>query len=144
MAEALGVPFYDTDEEIVRRAGRSVGEIFRAEGEEGFRLIEAETAAELLSCPAPSVIACGGGVILREENRARLREKGFIVWLRRDPDEVLKDRAVLRRPPICGQRSNYLLLLEKRTPIYASLADITVDCGSVAETVAEIRKEFAK
>ena len=84
LAERLGRDFVDTDEQIVVAAGRSIPEIFRSEGEQGFR--ERETAAlRSLSGLTGAVIATGGGIVGRDENVALLRAMGPLVCLAARP-----------------------------------------------------------
>ncbi len=84
IAKRLGRPFLDGDLELESRTGRSVRDWFEAEGEDGFRRAESELLAALLAEPEPSVIAAGGGVVVRPENRLALRAP-FVVWLDGDP-----------------------------------------------------------
>ena len=72
LAEHLGWPWLDADQELERRAGRTIADIFAADGEEAFRDLETEIAADL-SQRTKTVLAWGGGVILREENRRCIR-----------------------------------------------------------------------
>src|SRR5215218_9277728 len=87
LAESLGWRFVDAHEELQRRAGRTVREVFAAEGEAGFREREAALLAELCALEQ-AVIATGGGAVLRADNRARLREAGPVVWLTADVDTL--------------------------------------------------------
>jgi len=81
LARELGRRWVDMDTEIVREARRSVAAIFAAEGEEGFRRREAELLARLAEEEIPLVVSTGGGIVLRPENRERLRASGFVVYL---------------------------------------------------------------
>ena len=72
LAERLGWAWLDADDELEERAGRTIADIFAADGETAFRDLEAEIAAEL-SGRADVVLAWGGGVVLREENRRCIR-----------------------------------------------------------------------
>ena len=81
LAERLDRPFLDADLEIEARAGRSIAAIFADEGEPVFRDWEERTLAELIDEFPTAVLATGGGVVLREANRRRLRDFGFVVWL---------------------------------------------------------------
>lgn len=87
VAERLAWPFVDLDEAIEAEAGRSVPEIFAAEGEEGFRDRESRALEKALR-GGPAVIATGGGVLLREENR-RLLAGHLLVNLRVTPEEAV-------------------------------------------------------
>ena len=81
-AERLGRAFLDSDAIIEGRTGRTVREIFAAEGEAAFRALESAVLLEALDSPQPCVIAAAGGVVLREENRAALeRASARVVWL---------------------------------------------------------------
>src|SRR4051794_32095094 len=80
LAARLGWNWLDTDEVIESRASKTIREIFAADGETGFRDREAAILEELSQCQR-CVIATGGGVVIRPDNRQRLREAGFVVWL---------------------------------------------------------------
>jgi shikimate kinase len=133
MAEQLGWPSIDADAELERRAGKTITQIFAEGGEKAFRDLESTVLADLVKL-ARHVIALGGGVVLREENRRLLAGRGKIVWLRASP-EVLKARisgdatTAERRPNLTGQGglAEIRTLLAERTPIYASCADLTVN-----------------
>src|SRR5262245_9448578 len=80
LAGQLGWPLRDTDALIVHSAGCEIAQIFAAEGEAHFRDREAAALRQALDGP-PVVVATGGGIVLRAENRALLRERAFVVWL---------------------------------------------------------------
>lgn len=132
LGEALGRPFVDLDAEIERVAGMPIPEIFRTRGEAGFREIEAE-AAMTASRGRGTVIATGGGTVLREANRRAMRESGTVVWLQRD----------LSRLPTEGRPLSEAKGVEKlyaeREPIYRAAAHLEVDANLLAgaEAVAE-------
>src|SRR6185369_17443809 len=84
LAKRLGRPFYDSDHEIVERTGVPIPTIFEIEGEEGFRRREAQAIAELSSAQ-DIVLATGGGVVLNPENRRRLHDTGWVVYLNVPP-----------------------------------------------------------
>src|SRR5262245_53142553 len=91
LASRLGRPLFDSHEMIEARTGRTVREIFRADGEDAFRTIETQVLIEALSSPVKSVIAAAGGVVLRAENRAALRDSGSrVVWLCADPSLLVE------------------------------------------------------
>src|SRR5690349_1810518 len=81
LAERLGWPWIDADVELERRAGKSIKEIFAAEGETGFRDRESATLAELAHRDG-WIVALGGGAVLREQNREAVTGRGPVVWLR--------------------------------------------------------------
>lgn len=79
LARALGRPFLDSDDAVEARSGRTVADIFAADGEAAFRAVEAEVMAALLDDPRPSVIAAAGGSVLDAGTRERLRSAGTVV-----------------------------------------------------------------
>jgi len=80
LAAQTGRPYVELDEEIEKRAGRSIVELFSADGENGFRQIEKEALARLAQAP-PSIVATGGGVVLDVANRQCMNRLGVTVWL---------------------------------------------------------------
>src|SRR3990170_5402481 len=97
LATELKLPFFDTDDLVEARAGRAIKDIFRAEGEARFRILEKEVVKEVSLRPS-QVIACGGGVVLDDENTRSLKEDGVLVYLKVSPSvacqrtEVSNDR----------------------------------------------------
>lgn len=135
LAQLLGRPFYDVDEEIVRRQGMSIPEIFARFGEDAFRTMETRATARL-SAQSGAVIASGGGVVERRENRDLLRQNSVVVWIRRSLGELSSDgRPVSQSRPVAD-------IAAKRLPLYERWSDISVAaCGALA-TAQQIRKEL--
>ncbi|MGE3620035.1 MAG: shikimate kinase [Acidimicrobiia bacterium] len=130
LAARLDRPFVDADEEVVERAGRTIAELFAAEGEDAFRSLESAVLCDLLG-DGPRVVATGGGVVVRSENRARLRDPGVtVVWLDGSPgflaSRVGPDDG---RPLLGGGDARAVLerLARERGAWYAEVADLTVD-----------------
>ena len=98
LASALGVPFFDLDDEIVKAAGRTIPEIFATDGESAFRDLESQTLTSLAvgdgtpSQPATGVVALGGGTLLRDANRAFCEAHGIVFCLDTPSDEELARR----------------------------------------------------
>lgn len=140
LAGRLGVPFIDLDERIERDAGASVSDVFRRDGEAAFRALEAATLVEA-SGEDPSVVACGGGVVLEPANRIALRNTGVVVFLHA-PLEVLRARI---RPaaerPLIRHDGDLERLLAEREPLYREFAAHVVDAsgspGQVAHAIIE-------
>ncbi len=86
LAARTGRPYAELDEEIEKRTGRSIVDLFSSDGEERFRKIEQEALARLEQTP-PSIVATGGGAFLNVANRQRMRALGVTVWL----DVLLED-----------------------------------------------------
>jgi shikimate kinase len=90
LAQRGAVPFADLDDEIERRAGCTVTEIFAREGESGFRARELDALADLAAAlPAPAVVATGGGIVETDAALPLLQQLGRIVWLRADPEPCI-------------------------------------------------------
>jgi len=103
LSERLERPFYDMDQMIVEKTGRSIPEIFANDGECNFRAMEGQMLAELCAGKEPAVIATGGGVVLSAPNRKRMQDSGNVIWLDVPPEvaaERIKDDA--NRPLLLG------------------------------------------
>jgi len=128
LAARLGLRFFDADTEIeIAHAGMTIPEIFATHGEPYFRDGEARVIARLLD-GGPAVIATGGGAVMREETRNRIRDKAVSIWLKADIDVIMKrvrrraDRPLLQTEDPTGTVQR---LLEAREPVYA-IADLTI------------------
>jgi shikimate kinase len=137
LAETLGLPFRDGDDEIERAAGMTVPEIFDLYGEHPFREAERRVIARLLAGP-PHILATGGGAFMDPATRALMRENALVVWLKADVD-VLAKRVARKdnRPLLQGKNPRDVLaaLAEVRYPVYAE-ADITVESGDLPHAAA--------
>jgi shikimate kinase len=139
--------FLDADLEIEARTGQLIASIFAESGEATFRDWEERTLAELIVTYPSAIIATGGGAILRESNRARLRHFGHIVWLTASPSTLATrlaadHRTLPGRPALtaAGTIDEIEHILEIRTPLYRELADTVIDTDvhKIEETVAAI------
>lgn len=141
LAASVDAPFVDTDQRIAERYG-PIEQIFDREGEEYFRIIEREVVAEALLEEA--VISLGGGAVLHEDTRTDLADLP-VVWLKVSPEAVAPRLAGGHRPLIAnGGIGAWKAILEERTPVYASLADLEIDTSrrSVARIVDDITERF--
>jgi len=140
LSTRLGRPCVDLDNEIVIRAGRPVAAIFDDEGEEVFRTMETEVLLSMEDLP-PSVVACGGGIVVRPENRSALKRMGTVVYLEVTAGEALARVGDAGTRPLLAGSSGALAatsLLAARESLYRSVADVTVDTvGRGAEQVAD-------
>jgi shikimate kinase len=140
LAGRLGVPFIDLDAEIERREGRTVPEIFASEGEASFRALE---AAELVHASGrdPSVVACGGGVVLEPANRITLRNTGTCVFLQVPLDELRARVRPAADRPLIHQEGDLERLFGSREALYREFAAHVVDGrgdpGVVADAIVE-------
>lgn len=117
-AKALGRPFVDVDQTVAARAGMSIPAIFKAQGEEGFRRLEAQ-AVQRLARETGQVIATGGGCVLRKENLQALAQNGVILQVERPLDQL----ALGAGRPLSGSRQAVEALYQARQPLYRQAAD---------------------
>jgi shikimate kinase len=133
LADRLGRAFLDCDREIEASSGRPIGAIFAESGEPAFRDWEERIIRELTAADTGAVLATGGGAVLRQANRARLRHFGFVAWLTADPAELARRlqadaRGLTGRPALtsAGTLDEIAQVLAARSPIYAELADAVI------------------
>ena len=137
LAGRLGWAFVDADAVVEERYGRTIRDIFAAEGEAGFRDKESAVLADLCT-RTDTVIATGGGVVLREENRQLLQRHGFVAWLTADPRTLLArieadPTTAARRPALAGGGlAEIEQLLAVREPLYRACADVEVPAGALS------------
>ena len=135
LAAQTGREFLDCDACLEQAAGKSIPEIFARDGEAAFRRLETQTL-QSLCCQSGKVIATGGGVVTRPENRDILRQNGVLVFLQRPLEEL----QVSGRP--LSEQKGVAALAEQRLPLYRAWSDCVVDvCGAQA-TANLIRKEL--
>ena len=131
LARRLGRCFVETDDMIAARDGRAIPDIFRNDGEEAFRRLEAE-ALEALRLKSGDVVATGGGLPCRQGRMEALRALGTVVWLRGEVEELLaRARRGGQRPMLEGRTPADLdALYRERQPYYAR-AHLTVDTAGL-------------
>ncbi len=139
-AERLGRALFDSDVMIQERTGRTVREIFAADGESAFRALETEMLHVALTNAEPAVVAAAGGVVLSAENRKALTESNaWVVWLCADSATLLTRIADDdHRPLLDGDPAGTLhRMFAEREALYREVADaiVVVDHRSVAEVV---------
>lgn len=130
LARRLAVPFQDCDALLEARLGKSIREVFESEGEQRFRDAEAALLAELASGSEEGVLATGGGIVLRPDNRQMLRDRTFCIYLRARPDDLRhRLRNDAKRPllqvadPVARLRE----LSAEREPLYREAASAVVE-----------------
>lgn len=128
-AKRLGRRHVDLDTAVERRAGATVPELFAREGEDGFRRREHDELVAQLAGEEPIVLSTGGGAVLREDNRAAMRARGLVVWLRATPATLLtrvgdgSGRPLLAGDPL----GNLTRLAEARAGAYEAAAHVIID-----------------
>ena len=146
LAARLRLPFADADAEIEAAAAMTIPEIFEIHGEPHFRDGEARVISRLLN-DGPLVLATGGGAVMRESTRQRIAQTGVSIWLKADPEVILRrvrrraDRPLLKT---ADPAATIARLIAERHPLYES-ADLVVDSldvphdSIVEECVAVLR-----
>ncbi|HEX6331933.1 MAG TPA: shikimate kinase [Actinomycetota bacterium] len=135
LARRLDVPFVELDAEIEREAGIAVTDIFEQEGEARFRELEAAALVEAATRD-PSVVSCGGGVVLEPANRVTLRATGEVVFLW-VPLEVLRERvAPAEDRPLIRAEGDLERLYRDRESLYREFAAHVVDASGPPDEVA--------
>ena len=131
LARKLGKRFIDSDHEIEARTGASIPWIFEIEGEDSFRRREAEVIRDLTAQDG-IVLATGGGAVLDPANRAYLKERGSVVYLRANVSSIMlrtshdKNRPLLQT---ADPRKKLEELTAQREPLYREIADLVIDTG---------------
>lgn len=135
----------DTDKWIEQRHRRTISEIFAEDGEETFRKMETACLKELIRTADKQIISVGGGLPMREENHALLKELGRVFYLRVTPETVYERlRTDTTRPllQVEDPEERIRTLLKQREPVYEACADVVLDVAG--ESFDEILKQIGK
>lgn len=145
VASRTGQRFMDTDLLVEKAAGRSVVDVFEAEGEHGFRMLESD-AIRAAAVMADAVVATGGGAVLLDNNIRSMKSSGPVVWLRADPATLAArignwpGRPLLIDADVVGRLT---VILEDRRDAYERAADHTVDTDDfTAEEVVDLVEQL--
>ncbi len=145
LAQKMGLSFVDTDELLVEKHGRSVSEIVRNDGWDGFRGLEQAVIQEVCARDS-TVIATGGGAVLDPANVSASQHSGPVVWLKVQPETVkqrmaLDDDTDVLRPPLTskGLYAEISEVMNARIPCYKKAMDFSIDTdGQTIIEIAEI------
>ncbi|MBR3909633.1 MAG: shikimate kinase [Clostridia bacterium] len=140
LADELGMQFVDTDDEIVKTAGKPIYQIFADLGESGFRDIESQAIAAV-SAKQNCIIATGGGAVLREQNITLLKGNGTIYFIDRPLEKLVStdDR------PLSSNRDDLIKRYNERYDIYCNTADKRiVNDGEIETLINAIKEDFLK
>ncbi len=155
LANRLKRDFIDTDEYIEKTTGKTIKDIFKEEGEEGFRKTEAETIAKL-SKMENKIIAAGGGVVLKDENVKSLKSNGFLILLEATPeiihDRIRQDKKTTQQRPSLTNKNSFdeiKHLINKRQPLYENAANYTINtsyvsCEDIVEEIITVIHSLKK
>ena len=147
LGRRLRIPFIDSDQAIEMRLGCTIRAFFEREGEAAFREVEAQVI-DGLTLDGPRILATGGGAVLRPENRRCLRERGYVVYLKSQPEELLRRvRHDAKRPllQVADPLQRLRELFAIRDPLYQEVAHCTVETGrpSVGNLVQTVLAQLA-
>lgn len=142
LAKTLSMDFVDSDHEIEIRTGANIPLIFDLEGEAGFRQREMDVIDDL-SQRKRLVLATGGGAVLKAENRRHLHDRGIVIYLHTDIDQLLDRTRHDRTRPLLqteNPRKKFEELMALREPLYRETAHIVINTGqqSISHTVNKI------
>ena len=127
VAQNIGIPYIDTDQRIADIVGCSVPEMFEHYGEAAFRNAETNLLIQLTR-ERPSMVSTGGGMIMREHNRAIMRNHGVIVLIDRPLEEIMSDIKLDRRPLLAAKGIGAVeTMYNDRIDIYKDVADAVLD-----------------
>jgi shikimate kinase len=150
LAQKLDKEFIELDAIIEKKAGRSIPEIFRRDGEIRFRELEIEAVRQIAD-KKNTVIACGGGIVLNKINIDHLKKESVIIYLTASPAVILKrtsdNKNVRPLLDVTDRAQQIKSLLKFRQPLYSRAADITVDTSglhiaAVADKIMELLKNY--
>lgn len=133
LARLCGIASIDMDSYIERREGRRIRDIFAEGGEGHFRDLETQVLREMTQGD-PALVSCGGGVVLRPENREILSEGGFVVFLKVQADEAKSRISDPSTRPLLGDAEAARKTNAERLPLYEEVADATVDTSGKGVT----------
>ena len=139
LATSLGVDFIDTDHALVENVGMEISDYIDANGWDGFRDKESDILSSV-SSSSPKVVGCGGGIVLREQNRSLLRS-GTVIYLKASVDTLVQrlmaDPNEAQRPSLTGKPLDEEVreILAERAPLYEGCADIILPEGEIDEIV---------
>lgn len=145
LSDRLHRPVLDSDAMIEARTGRTVREIFAADGEPAFRALETDVLRDALADTTPSIIAAAGGVVLSAENRSLLKESGArVVWLCAQPSTLVERvKSGFHRPLLDDDPAGTLQrMYTDREPLYREVADaiVLVDQRTIGDVVEAVMR----
>lgn len=139
----------DTDKWIEQKQKKTVSEIFAQSGEEAFRRMETDCLKELIRISDKQIISVGGGLPVREENHALLKELGTVFYLHVTPETVYERLKTDTTRPLLqveDPEERIRILLEERAPVYEACADVVLDVSDLSfdEILEQIGEELKK
>lgn len=142
LSTKLSTAFIDTDQYIEQMTNQTIPELFEI-SEQYFRTVETEVCKKLASEVTNTVLSCGGGVILKQENIQELRQTGWIIFIDRPIDHIFQDIQIKNRPLLKDGKNKLYQLYRDRIDLYREAADFIVENRSTMDDVIQnIEKHF--
>lgn len=150
-AKHMHCRFCDLDAEIERTEGKSITEIFKNDGEDGFRRIETAALKKSLSAPdrgEPEIISSGGGIVVRPEN-LEIMSNAFVIFIDRPTECIKSDIDTSARPLLANDNDKLNRLFNERIPLYTKSCNVRIlNNGSFSEAlnklISVIQSEISK
>lgn len=136
LSRRLGMPLVDTDQVLQDREGCTIAQLFAEKGEAYFRDRETQLTRELAAASG-QIIATGGGLPLRRENRRLLRENGLVFFLYRTPEEIFDGTNLKDRPLAQQGREDFVQRFRQREPLYRAAAHYVISHPASPERAVE-------
>lgn len=129
LSKCLNYQLIDTDDMIVKRAGRPISQIFEDDGEPAFRELETLVLEDLKTYQG-HIISTGGGIISSKKNRILLQELGYVIWLCASPEEILERTSRNANRPLLNNedpKGVITRLLKTRNPLYEEVSHLKIN-----------------
>ncbi|MEI0530664.1 shikimate kinase [Brachyspira pilosicoli] len=141
LAEYINYTFFDMDKVIESREKKTISKIFEDSGEEYFREVESDVLEELSNIKNV-VISTGGGSVLKEKNRALMRERGIVIFIDRPAELIVKNINVSERPLLVQDKNKLIELSKKRDTLYRECASVIFNHNTWDNDIKETFRKF--
>lgn len=148
LSEATGWPYVDNDELVRRHAGMTAREVLAQDGQDRLREVESAALALGLELLPPVIVGVAAGTVLNAANRRAMDDGGIVVWLRASAETLIRRAGGAAHRPFIDRGGAAWMeeTAADREPLYAQIADVTVDTGALTpeESMAVIRSQLAR
>lgn len=141
LAEYINYSFFDMDKVIESREKKTINKIFEDRGEEYFREVESDVLEELSNIKN-AVVSTGGGAILKEKNRALMKERGIVIFIDRPAELIVNNINVSERPLLVQDKNKLIELSKKRDALYRECATVIFNHNTWDNDIKETFKKF--
>ena len=141
LAEYINYTFFDMDKVIESREKKTINKIFEDRGEEYFREVESDVLEELSNIKNV-VVSTGGGAVLKEKNRALMKERGIVIFIDRPAELIVNNINVSERPLLVQDKNKLIELSKKRDALYRECATVIFNHNTWDNDIKETFKKF--